>query len=308
MATPDPREPKLKYWDDTQQTIVCFIQELISVAFQLTCLSRLGTDEIISNLVLFLTLIVFAGPYLNIYITFIHHICIKEDIGLYFFKALFIMVMHLCGALIATLIVTNSSQDWSDNIVWKSRPLPNSSIPGYEFNWGVEFYEEMTGVISLLIGCAYLFWLQTHEGIQDKIQNLKEKNNPIPYFDINFFLRLTLLVASVSRAFPSAHLSFHISVYLKGMNLITWDQFGAHVVGGLVGLVITVVLVKSRQFVYGKVPPANNSHESQGLLMPSQLKDQTIVTNGLTDPGQGTLFRQSRYTPLRVSLQGGNYL
>jgi hypothetical protein len=92
------------------------------------------------------------------------------------------------------------------------------------------------------------------------------------------------------------------------MELISWDQFGAHVVGGLVGLVITVVLVKSRQFVYGKVPAANDSHESQGLLMPSQMKDQTIVTNGLTDPGQGTLFRQSRYTPLRVSLQGGNYL
>ena len=304
MATLDHKEPKFKYWDDTQQTIVCFIQELISVAFQLTCLSRLGTDEIISNLVLFLTLIVFAGPYLNIYITFIHHICIKEDIGWYLPKAIFIMAMHMCGALIATVIVTNSSQDWSDNIVWKSRPVPNSSIPGYEFNWGIEFYEEMTGVISLLIGCAYLFWLQTHEGIQDKIQNLKENNNPIPYFDINFFLRLTLLVASVSRAFPSAHLSFHISVYLKGMNLINWDQFGAHVVGGLVGLFITVVLVKSRQFVYGKVPPANNSHESLGLLM--QSKDQD--TSKLDGTGNNTLFRQSRYTPLRVSLQGGNYL
>jgi hypothetical protein len=215
------------------------------------------------------------------------------------------MVMHLCGALIAFQIVTNASRDWSDNIVWKSKPVPNSSIPGYEFNWGVEFYEEMTGVISLLIGCAYLFWLQTHEGIQEKIAELKNNNNPIPYFDINFFLRLTLLVASVSRAFPSAHLSFHVSVYLRGMELITWDQFGAHIVGGLVGLLITVMLVKSRQFVYRKVPSANNSHESQRPLM---LNDPTIDMNGLSDPGQGTLFRQSRYTPLRVSLQGGNYL
>jgi len=305
MATQKPKDPMIKYWDDTQQTIVCFIQEFISVAFQLTCLSRLGTDEITSNLVLFLTLIVFAGPYLNIYITFIHHICIKEDIVKYLPKAFFIMVMHLCGALIAFQIVTNASRDWSDNIVWKSKPVPNSSIPGYEFNWGVEFYEEMTGVISLLIGCAYLFWLQTHEGIQEKIAELKNNNNPIPYFDINFFLRLTLLVASVSRAFPSAHLSFHVSVYLRGMELITWDQFGAHIVGGLVGLLITVMLVKSRQFVYRKVPSANNSHESQRPLM---LNDPTIDMNGLSDPGQGTLFRQSRYTPLRVSLQGGNYL
>jgi len=303
MATPDPREPKLKYWDDTQQTIVCFIQELISVAFQLICLSRLGTDEIISNLVLFLTLIVFAGPYLNIYITFIHHICIKEDIGLYFFKALFIMVMHLCGALIATVIVTNSSQDWSDNIVWKSRPLPNSSIPGYEFNWGVEFYEEMTGVISLLIGCAYLFWLQTHEGIQDKIQNLKEKNNPIPYFDINFFLRLTLLVASVSRAFPSAHFSFHISVYLRGMELISWNQFGVHLAGGFTGLFITIFLVQFRKYVYGVVPPSQDNTQSVSIFT-----DQKTEDNASVGTGSNTLFRQNRYTPLRVSLQGGNYL
>jgi len=310
MATQKPKDPMIKYWDDTQQTIVCFVQELISVAFQLTCLSRLGTDEITSNLVLFLTLIVFAGPYLNIYITFIHHICIKEDIGWYLPKALFIMVMHLCGALIAFQIVTNASRDWSDNIVWKSKPVPNSSIPGYEFNWGVEFYEEMTGVISLLIGCAYLFWLQTHEGIQDKIQNLKENNNPIPYFDINFFLRLTLLVASVSRAFPSAHLSFHISVYLRGMELIDWQSFSAHFVGGLVGLVISVVLVKSRIYAYSMVGPSDTSEdtESDPILSKSIFTDTTINPSGLTDPGQGTLYKQNRYAPLRVSLHGGNYL
>jgi hypothetical protein len=306
MATQVPKEPKFKYWDDTQQTIVCFIQEFISVAFQLTCLSRLGTDEITSNLVLFLTLIVFAGPYLNIYITFIHHICIKEDILWYLPKALFIMVMHLCGALIATVIVTNSSRDWSDNIVWKSRPVPNSSITGYKFDWGIEFYEEMTGVISLLIGCAYLFWLQTHEGIQKKIAELKEKNNPIPYFDINFFLRLTLLVASVSRAFPSAHLSFHISAYLLGMELISWDQFGAHVVGGLVGLLITVVLVKSRQFVYGKVPPGPKQNNQNGVVVAAG--STAIFEQSQLPEGGGTLFRQNGYTPLRVSLKGGNYL
>lgn len=304
MAT---EKPMLNYWDDTQQTVVCFFQEFTSVAFQLTCLSRLGTDEIISNLVLFLTLIVFAGPYLNIYITFIHHICIKEDIGWYFFKAVFIMLMHMGGALIATLIVTKSSEDWSNNIVWKSRPVSNSSITGYEFNWAREFYEEMTGVTSLLIGCAYLFWLQTHEGIQEKIEKLRQDKNPIPFFDINFFLRLTLLVASVSRAFPSAHLSFHISVYLRGMELISWEQFSAHVVGGLVGLLITVVLVKSRKFVYCKVPPARNPESSQTQSV-SVFTDPTINPSGLIDPGQGTLYKQNRYVPLRVSLHGGNYL
>ena len=304
MAT---EKPMLNYWDDTQQTVVCFFQEFTSVAFQLTCLSRLGTDEIISNLVLFLTLIVFAGPYLNIYITFIHHICIKEDIGWYFFKAVFIMVMHMGGALIATLIVTNSSEDWSNNIVWKSRPVSNSSITGYEFNWGREFYEEMTGVTSLLIGCAYLFWLQTHEGIQEKIEKLRQDKNPIPFFDINFFLRLTLLVASVSRAFPSAHLSFHISVYLQGMELTTWDQFTAHLLGGLVGVFITIVLVELRKYVYKKTPPANGT-ESLPILSTSVFTDRTINRSGLPDTGQGTLYKQNHYAPLRVSLHGGNYL
>jgi len=222
------------------------------------------------------------------------------------------MAMHMCGALIATLIVTNSSEDWSNNIVWKSRPVSNSSITGYEFNWAREFYEEMTGVTSLLIGCAYLFWLQKHEGIQEKIEKLRQDKNPIPFFDINFFLRLTLLVASVSRAFPSAHLSFHISVYLRGMELISWEQFSAHVVGGLAGLLITVVLVKSRKYVYEKTPPENPADNSQAV----GLLSRSITTNNNTEIEEGSQlgteslaqFKQNRYAPLRVSLHGGNYL
>ena len=300
----------IDYWNDMQKDFVCFIQEFISVIFQLVCLSRLGTDDILSNLVLFVTLIVFAGPYLNIWITFIHHICIKHDIMPYLPKAFAIMVMHLCGALLATVIVTNLSRDWSKKIVWKSRPVSNSSITGYEYDWGVQFFEEMTAVTSLLIGCAYLFWLQIHEGVEAKIQKLKRKKNTTPYFDINFFLRLTLLVASVSRAFPSAHLSFHISVYLRGMELIDWPSFSAHVVGGFVGLLISIALVKSRIYVYSMVGPSDTSEdtESDPILAKSIFTDTTINPNGLVDPGAGTLYKQNRYAPLRVSLHGGNYL
>jgi hypothetical protein len=225
-------------------------------------------------------------------------------------KAFAIMVMHLLGALLATVIVTNLSRDWSKKIVWKSIPVSNSSITGYEYDWGVQFFEEMTAVTSLLIGCAYLFWLQIHEGVEATIQKLKKKKNTTPYFDINFFLRLTLLVASVSRAFPSAHLSFHISVYLRGMELIDWQSFSAHFVGGLVGLVISVVLVKSRIYAYSMVGPSDTSEdtESDPILSKSIFTDTTINQSGLTDPGQGTLYKQNRYAPLRVSLHGGNYL
>jgi hypothetical protein len=117
-------EPLLDYWSDKQQIIVAFIQELTSVMFQLFCLSRLGTDEIFSNLILFLTLIIFAGPYLNTWITFIHHIFIKEDIKKYLPVAIFIMVMHGLGAFFASLLVVNISRDWADNIIWK----PKTSI------------------------------------------------------------------------------------------------------------------------------------------------------------------------------------
>jgi hypothetical protein len=215
--------------------------------------------------------------------------------------------MHLCGALLASVIVTNLSKDWSPNIIWKTRPVPNPSLPPLKFAWGVEFFEEMTAVLSLLIGCAYLFWLQKHEGIPDKIEELKKLGDTTPYFDINFFLRLTLLVASVSRAFPSAHLSFHISVYLQGMELTTWDQFTAHLLGGLVGVFITIVLVELRKYVYKKTPPANGT-ESLPILSTSVFTDRTINPSSLPDTGQHTLYKQNRYAPLRVSLQGGNYL
>jgi hypothetical protein len=311
-------EPLLDYWSDKQQIIVALIQELTSVMFQLFCLSRLGTDEIFSNLILFLTLIIFAGPYLNTWITFIHHIFIKEDIKKYLPVAIFIMVMHGLGAFFASLLVVNISRDWADNIIWKPKPVYNpihytnitesdgtqkTIITSSQENLGVEFFEEMTGVTSLLIGCVYLFWLQKHEKIQEKIDKLKKDKNPTPFFDINFFLRLTLLVASVSRAFPSAHFSFHISVYLRGMELISWNQFGVHLAGGFTGLFITIFLVQFRKYVYGVVPPSQDNTQSVSIFTNQKTEDSATVA-----AGSNTLFRQNRYTPLRVSLQGGNYL
>jgi hypothetical protein len=311
----------IDYWNEYQQIFISFVQEFISVAFQLICLSRLGTEDILSNLVLFLTLIIFAGPYLNTWITFIHHICIKQDLKKYFPTAIVILVMHLCGALLASAIVNGTYNSWAKNIIWKAKPAYNpihytnitengaqtSIVTASEFNWWVDFFEEMTAVVSLLIGCAYLFWLKHHEKIEERIQELKKNGDTTPYFDINFFLRLTLLVAAVSRAFPSAHLSFHISVYLRAMEIITMDKFWAHFCGGLFGLIITVVLVEMRKYVYKKTPPARGP-ESLPILSTSVFTDPTINPKDLTDSRQDILYKQNRYAPLRVSLHGGNYL
>jgi hypothetical protein len=68
--------------DDYMSTIlanfVAFLQEFLAVTFQLVSLSRLEkTAGLKSSLVLFLTLVVFTGPYLNAWLLFIYNIWFK---------------------------------------------------------------------------------------------------------------------------------------------------------------------------------------------------------------------------------------
>jgi hypothetical protein len=319
-----------KYLSLKKETILSFIQEPFAVAFQLICLSRLGTGEITSNLVLFLTLVVFSGPFLNTWLMIVDHIFIKKDLENYSLRAIIIWILHGLGAALASWIADKGHYGWSQYIIWNAKPTnekhtkyitwdarPTNQtevytniaivevLPGSKFEWGTHIFEEMTGVLSLLIGCIYLLWLSENEKrIRPKLQ--ANKDLP-PLMDIQFYLRLTLLVASVSRAFPSAHLSFHISVYLRCMNLIEADPFWAHVVGGLFGLVLTIIFIRIRLYIGWEGIEDPGQKAGQTLVTPQSISTFTADAGELA-VGGATLFRQNRYTPLRVSLQGGNYL
>ena len=269
----------------TWESFATYVQEYFAVIFQLITLSRLGTGEITSNLVLLLTLVVFTGPLLNTWLMLVQHICIKGDVFIYLPVAIVIIGTHIAGSCTSWAIVNAAQPEWSkNNITWVE--IPGKIDTGNKL---IEFLDECFGVLSLLIGCVYLFWLQIHDKeVQDKIKEVKNDKRKPPWFDIQFFLRLTLLVASVSRAFPTAHLSLHVSIYKWGTGQITPETFWSRFGGGILGVFLTVVfaLVRTKFRAALDLPDEDEQDESKIRL---------------TQKG-------AEMVPFTVSFRGGNYL
>jgi hypothetical protein len=237
----------------------------------------------------------------------VQHICIKGDVFTYLPIAVVIIGTHIAGSCTSWAIVNAAQPEWSkNNITWVE--IPGKIDTG---NKGIEFLDECFGVLSLLIGCVYLFWLQIHDKeVQDKIKEVKKDKKKPPWFDIQFFLRLTLLVASVSRAFPTAHLSLHVSIYKWGTGQITPETFWVRFAGGIVGVFLTVVFALVRT-QFRVVLHLNEGkfieHESESESDP--LTSTNLIQSGLKIGDENLAqFKQNRYAPLRVSLHGGNYL
>jgi hypothetical protein len=110
---------------------VAVLQEYLAVTFQLVCLSRLETTAgIQSVLVLFLTLVVFTGPYLNGWLLYMDFICFKkwadpeneknnvymvvEHVGV----GIAITVAHFAGALTAWGVVKDLQHKANSTITW----------------------------------------------------------------------------------------------------------------------------------------------------------------------------------------------
>jgi hypothetical protein len=107
--------------------IVLVLQEFIAVTFHLVCLSRLeATPDIKSNLVLFLTLVVFTGPYLNAWLAFAEYIIFKhwkecsmtlENIGM----GVAITAAHVVGSVLAWGLVPWMQNPSADTITWNKK-------------------------------------------------------------------------------------------------------------------------------------------------------------------------------------------
>jgi len=200
MGAAISREPDEKQ-ADIKANIVQICQEVIAVTFQLVCLSRIETttDFIKPTLVLFLTLVVFTGPYLNTWLLFTENVMLKgfhDDRVM----AFMLLLAHVAGTLAAFGLVMwwepPSTRDNEVVIVWdKKQPLTLNMTDEQaktamwtEAHWYVHFVEEIFAVGSLLIGCTYLLWLRE-----------TTRAKPIPHLAANgihiemkFYLQLTL--------------------------------------------------------------------------------------------------------------------
>jgi hypothetical protein len=227
--------------------IVQVLQEFIAVAFHLVCLSRLeATSDIKSNLVLFLTLVVFTGPYLNAWLVFAEYIIFKKWKGNMIWENILIGIgitaAHVVGSLLAWGCVLGMQPASVNTITWNKKnaitwnitdPTKQTEALNVSTNWHVHFFEEIFAVASLLIGFIYLIWLT-------KLRKAKSihKYESIIKIDIKFYFQLTLLVAAVGQAFPSAMLSPHVLSYKLLMQTITIPEVFSRLGGGAIGLII----------------------------------------------------------------------
>ena len=270
---------------------VTFLQEWMAVTFQLVCLSRLETTAgIESLLILFLTLVVFTGPYLNGWLLYMDYICFQSWHPSYLILehilvGIAITVAHVLGSLTAWAIVKDWQPIAKSTISWNvTAPTKANNNDLY-----VHFFEEMLGVLSLLIGCAYLLWLKNIR--RDKPVQAYEKMTP--KIDIKFYMQLTLLVAAVSQAFPSAYLSPHILCYKVFTQLITpavcLTRLGAGAVALIVTCVWLLVRVSYRQAIQYNL---DKEHEHHIPL----LDHKDLPTNV-----------SQRMPAIRLSMHGGTY-
>ena len=304
---------------------VAVLQEYLAVTFQLVCLSRLETTAgIQSVLVLFLTLVVFTGPYLNGWLLYMDFICFKkwghssEDAAekkknVYMtvenlLVGLVITGAHILGSLTAWGVVKDLQHKGNSTIIWeKTAPATAKNN-----DLGVHFLEEMFGVLSLLIGCAYLLWLKNLRR-EKQNQAISINDVKLPKIEIKFYLQLTLLVAAVSQAFPSAYLSPHILCYKTFTQAITADVCLVRLAGGAAALVVAcmwlLLRVVYRRSVQNKVDE-NHEHHAKGLkdynLLPTNEKEPLNLKPLIKTPDLSRDEHQ-RMPPMRLSMHGGSY-
>jgi glycerol uptake facilitator-like aquaporin len=153
-------------------------------------------------------------------------------------QLLAVFLAHLC-----ILSVQNSQQPWKGRITWMA-PKQKLESTDEGRNGASEFLEEFVAVTALLVGYVHLAYLNAKEIFGSKTHlfspiNSAARKQPIP---LEFMVQLTLLVAGLLRAFPTAHLSPHVSLYVALMGYTTWGAFGYRMLGGIAGFVVAYVM------------------------------------------------------------------
>jgi hypothetical protein len=267
------------------------VQEWMAVTFHLVCLSRLETTaDIKSCMVLFLTLVVFTGPYLNAWLLYTDHIFFKElSIGVEkilwnFLLGVLIAGAHVLGSLTASAIVRDWSSKSNSTIKWELTPIEQEK----DNDLSTHVLEEMFAVASLLIGCVYLLWLKKMRN--DKPEKDNEKG--IPRIEIRFYFQLTLLVAAVSQAFPDAYLSPHVACYKFFMNRISVAVLFCRLGGGAVGFLISCIWCILRV----------NYRNGVQIVLPDEHEQKTATNYKGFQP-----LQKAEMPGFRLSMHGGSY-
>lgn len=247
--------------------LTVLLQESAAVFFHLVCLSRLGTNDyffnvsrekeykyaidstaslasdskLASNLVLFLTLLVFGLPYMNVWLYWTSYLYPKEDPPAdtrqkRSVTCFLVIALYFAATALAWLFIKAISSNRQGSVTWVvSTDLDDYPDAPLNTNYLTEFAEELVSVFTLLVGVYHL------------------SNDP-QFTKIGFMLKLTVLAAALFRAFPGTHLSPHFSLYLVLMKFTNWDSFLARCTGGFLGFGLSMIWKKDwSKGVYGYV-------------------------------------------------------
>jgi hypothetical protein len=191
-------------------------------------------------------------------------------------------------------------------------PVKIKQGEGAVTDWKVfnHFFDELFAVTSLLIGCVYLLWLAylkkekrdaKRDAKRESTQGTKYEESDIPWIDMRFYLHLTLLVAAVSQAFPSAHMSPHISGYLLFTQQIDKNVFGARVLAGVFACILTKLWSSMRLSYRHEIQhelPADNSHTT---------KKKPTIKGPIKQQVEMHTPHYTRIPAVRLSVQGASY-
>jgi hypothetical protein len=303
------------------------VQEMGAIFFHLVCLSRLGTKDyyyavnqeqeykynteltsslaseskVASTLCLFLALLVFNLPFLNVWLLLSAFVQKKESNKdetpqqraaadqKRRLTCAAIFVSYMVASVLAWQLVKALSHNRTGSVTWVVS-VDLDDYPSTNTNYTTEFFEELVAVCSLLIGVYYF------------------DGTKLP--KVEFILKITVLVAALFRAFPGAHLSPHISLYLALMRFSSWESFVFRCLGGGVGFVFVVLWKQiwslDQPGGYVAVPEtASGAAEAAafGGLGPIAAGGGAAFTGAARVPGAGG----ASGTGLKITLDGGRY-
>ena len=243
--------------------VIRSVTEFGAVIFQLVCFSRLGSKDyyylvnqkadfaqydnsqlepsLASNFVLFVTLLLFQFPFLNGYILFMYDTCV---IGRPSFKrigsSLILTGIQILAVVVVWQIIRAAQINWKGTITWIV-PQVQATDDGRAF--GAEFVEEWFAVMALLIGYIHLTYLNFPQLFCSQAHTFSEFSQEVLDLGIplSFIMQITLLVAGLLRAFPTSHMSPHISCYILAMGYTTWPAFLTRMGGGILGFGLTYI-------------------------------------------------------------------
>jgi hypothetical protein len=297
--------------------------EFCSVIFQLICFSRLGTKDyyylvnqnttfaqydsqlepsLAANFVLFVTLLVFHFPFLNGYILFTYDTCVigRTSINRVLF-CLFVIGFQIAGVAAAYGIIKWLQGHWSDSITWIV-PAFKATDEGRIYE--AEIFEEFLAVTALLVGYIHLVYynfqtptIRIFHSPTHAFSDLTKGENKLP-IPLPFIMQVTLLVAGLLRAFPTSHLSPHISCYLLIMEYTTWSGFGCRIGAGIAAYFVTLA------WFWGLYSKRNGLHPTKSR---NTIQDTTrLPLLGIIGPPQHPIDETGQPHPQRQTISFNN--